>query len=123
MELFVSYAIEDIDLFDIPNIINDLEKYPAIEKVYFWNRDNTSSQSIKEYMKEQIEKSDIFLIFCSELSMKSEAINFEITTAKNQKKSIIPIFKNINDVRKDLLEYRGVRYNKQDLKDFLLNFI
>ncbi|MFX1535136.1 MAG: toll/interleukin-1 receptor domain-containing protein [Promethearchaeota archaeon] len=121
MKIFVSYAIDDLEVFHIPKIVSELEKYPIIDTVYYWDRDSDSSQTIPEYMENSIRNTDIFLVFCSELSKKSKAIAFELDTAKSLGKRIVPIFRDIEHVRKDIREYRGVEFGKEDFEDFFAN--
>ncbi|MFX0060943.1 MAG: toll/interleukin-1 receptor domain-containing protein [Candidatus Hermodarchaeota archaeon] len=121
MKIFVSYAIDDLELFQISKIVAELEKYPTVENLYYWDRDSDSSQTIPEYMENSIKESDIFLVFCSELSKKSKAIAFELDTAKSLGKRIVPIFRDIEHVREDIRKYRGVELGKEDFEEFFAN--
>ncbi|MFX1251863.1 MAG: toll/interleukin-1 receptor domain-containing protein [Promethearchaeota archaeon] len=118
MKIFVSYAIDDLELFHISKIVSELEKYPIVDNLYYWDRDSNSSQTIPEYMENSIKECDIFLVFCSELSKKSKAIAFELDTAKSLGKRIVPIFRDIEHVREDIRQYRGVKFSKEDFEDF-----
>jgi len=119
MVVFISYAHEDLSSFKIPEIADYLEQQPDIEKVYYWERDNDSSQNIIEYMEQSILNSDIILAISSPYALSSTPVNSEIDFALLKEKSIIPIFKTIEDVRDFIQMRRGVQFNMNDFNGFL----
>ncbi|MBD3353807.1 MAG: hypothetical protein GF364_20160, partial [Candidatus Lokiarchaeota archaeon] len=46
-----------MDRFSIPEIASRLEKHPKIEHVYYWHRDNSAYETIRDYMEHGIEDS------------------------------------------------------------------
>ena len=123
LDVFISYASEDLNLFRIPEIAAYLESQPEIQKVYYWERDNDSSQTLVEYMEQSILKSDIILIISSQHSLASAPVKKEIEFAVVKNKRIILIFEDFKNVREFIKVYRGVKFNSSHFNDFLNNLI
>lgn len=120
LNVFISYASEDLKLFRIPEIADYLENQPEIKKVYYWDRDNDSSQTIVEYMEESILKSDIILIISSQHSLASAPVKKETEFAVVKDKIIIPIFEDIKNVREFITTNRGVKFDNNHFNEFLI---
>ncbi|MFX1293988.1 MAG: TIR domain-containing protein [Promethearchaeota archaeon] len=118
MKIFISYCTEDLNRFKIPEIVEKLEKYPKIEKIFFWDRDSNVSKSIIEYIEESIKKSDVIIVISSEKARYTESVTQEIEMAISLEKKIIPIFQDINEVRLNLRKERGIKYNQNRFNMF-----
>ena len=121
--IFISYASEDLNRFRIPEIADYLESQPEIRKVYYWERDNDSSQTLVEYMEESILNSDIILIVSSQHSLTSTPVKKETEFALINNIRIIPIFQDIEKVRPFIRIYRGVEFNNYHFNQFLDNLM
>ncbi|TKJ25588.1 MAG: hypothetical protein CEE42_07040 [Promethearchaeota archaeon Loki_b31] len=119
MIVFISYANEDLAEFHIPEIVDYLEIQPDIDKVYYWERDNDSSQSILDFMEQKIQLSDVILVISSSYSLKSQPVKTEIDFAYQEGKGIIPIFKNIDEVRPIIKINRGIKFQDDNFQTFL----
>lgn len=114
MIIFISYATPDSNKFTIPHIARELEKYPEIEEALFWEQD--TKDDIVDYMSINIPRSDIFILFCSEKSLKSEIVALEWKAALQLRKRIIPIFEDIDHVPPILRSMLGVIFNESDIE-------
>ncbi|HDZ16964.1 hypothetical protein LCGC14_1064760 [marine sediment metagenome] len=123
MNVFISYASEDLNPFRIPEIANFLENQPGIQNVYYWDRDNDSTMSIIGYMEQFIQNSEILLAISSPHSLTSTPVKKETDFAEIEDKRIIPIFINIENVRPFLKRHRGVVFNSHNFDEFLDNLI
>ncbi len=123
MNVFVSYASEDLIPFRIPEIANFLENQPEIQNVYYWDRDSDSNMTIIGYMEQFILNSDILLAISSPHSLISTPVNKLTDFAEIEDKRIIPIFLDIENVRPFLKRHRGVVFNGNNFDDFLHNLI
>lgn len=110
-----------MDRFRIPEIEDYLERQPEIKKVYYWERDNDSSQTLVEYMEQSILRSDIFLAISSQHSLASPPVKNETEFAIVKNKTIIPIFEDIKNVREFITTKRGVKFNNNHFTEFLKN--
>jgi hypothetical protein len=111
--VFISYATKDSSKFRIPVIARKLIKYPEIEKVLYW--EEHMRDDIIKYMNDNVGKCDIFLLFCSPNSLKSEPVEMEWQAALKIKKKIIPIFANERDIPIMLTTKLGIKFNRDDL--------
>lgn len=121
LTVFISYASEDLNRFKIPKIANYLESQPEIQKVYYWERDNNSSQRLVEYMEESILNSDIFIAISSQHSLTSAPVKKETEFADYNEKRIIPIYENIKNVRPFIRIHRAVEFKNNNFNEFLDN--
>lgn len=119
--IFLSYSTIDTDLFKIPELAKRLEEYPEINKVFYWEKD--SGQDIMEYMEDNIEKSRVFIHFCTQNSIKSKSVKLERRAALQLKQEerlrIIPIFQDPSDIPLLLKPILGVEFNKEDFDGFI----
>jgi len=94
LKIFLSYSSLDHDYFNIPKIVESLEKYPEIEQVFYYIDD--SGQNIVEFMEEGIGTSDVFVLFVSKNSDKSKSVLGEwqasYQRAKKGEMKIVPIY-------------------------------
>ncbi|MBY8988797.1 MAG: TIR domain-containing protein [Candidatus Lokiarchaeota archaeon] len=112
---FVSYATADSDFFEISKISEKLKKYPRIGDILYW--EEALKDDIYDFMNNNIENCDIFLIFCSKTSKNSEPVQMEWKTALKIKKPIIPIFQIENTIPPLLSTKLGVQFKKEDIDD------
>ena len=78
----------------IIDIVKELEVYPEIQKVSYWQAD--SDQNIVEFMEATLKKTDVFVLFCSKNSVKSDAVKGEWQAAYQMRKKgmlkMIPVY-------------------------------
>ena len=119
--IFLSYSTDDTELFKIKEIASYLESHPDITKVYYWEKD--SGQNIIEYMENNLEKSRVFILFCSQNSNESKSVKLEraaaIQMAQEDKMRILPVFMNPRDIPLLIKPFLGVEYQKEDFEIFL----
>jgi len=119
--IFLSYSTLDTDFFKISKIAERLAEYPEIYKVYYWEKD--SGQDIMEYMEDNIEKSRVFIHFCTQNSIKSKSVKLERRAALQLKQEerirIIPIFQDPADIPLLLKPILGVEYKQDDFNGFI----
>ncbi len=120
-KIFISYATTDLKKFNVPIIASELETYPDIERVYFWDRDcnSTDFNSIIDYMEKAIKKSHTILVISSYAANESGPVAQEIDMAVYQKKNLLPIFINIEEVRDILKPKRGLKYDDTNFSKFI----
>ena len=121
--LFISYSTLDRDYFQIKKIVKELKKYPKINQVSYWERD--SKANIVEFMDETLEVSNTFLLFCSENSIKSNAVKDEWQAAFQMRKQglikLIPIYEKQEHIPKILWHLLNVKYEKDNFEGFIEN--
>ncbi len=111
---FVSYATVDSGFFEVRKISEKLKKYPRIGNILYW--EEALKDDIYDFMNNNLEKCDVFLIFCSMNSKTSEAVQMEWKAALKLKKRIIPIFQAENTIPALLSTKLGVQFNKDDIE-------
>ncbi|MFX1501377.1 MAG: toll/interleukin-1 receptor domain-containing protein [Promethearchaeota archaeon] len=120
-KLFMSYSTFDTEHFQISKIVEELKNYPEVEEVLYWEED--SGSNIVEYMEETLKKCNIFLLFCSENSMKSKAVKDEWQAAFQLRKldliKIIPIYENQDNIPRLLLHLLNVKFTPDDFNGFI----
>lgn len=118
--IFLSYSTDDADFFKISEIARQLEDYPDINKVFYWQKD--SGQNIIEYMETFLEKSRVFILFCSPKSKESKSVKLErgaaIQLSQEERMRIIPVFINPLDIPLLIKPFLGVEY-PNDLDKFI----
>jgi len=119
MKIFISYASEDLEEFRVPEIAKYLEAKEEIDRVFYWDRDNKSNQTIVKYMEENIDNSEIFLAISSANSLESNPVQKETEFAIYQDKQITPIFRDFKYVRDFIRTYRGLQFQDEDFGNFL----
>ncbi|MFX1255958.1 MAG: TIR domain-containing protein, partial [Promethearchaeota archaeon] len=106
VKVFFSYATKDSENYQIPKLVQLLEKKFGIEKVYYWERDTVGS--IIEYMNTYVPASDACIFFYSKIAAESEPVKMERDMAVYENKYVIPVFMDINDVPPILKIQAGV---------------
>ncbi|UCD01221.1 MAG: right-handed parallel beta-helix repeat-containing protein [Promethearchaeota archaeon] len=117
--IFISYATKDSDLFQIPLINEVLTAYPEIENVLYWESD--MHDDIYEYMDDNLQLCKVFLLFCSQTSLVSDAVKMEWRSALKLDKKIIPIFINPEDIPPLLTTKLGVQFDTSEAYDSIEN--
>ena len=113
--VFVSYATIDSGFFEVSNISEKLKKYPRIGDILYW--EEALKDDIYDFMNNNLEKCDVFLIFCSKHSKNSEPVQMEWKAALKLKKPIIPIFQTEDSIPALLSTKLGVHFNKEDISN------
>ncbi|MFW9941768.1 MAG: right-handed parallel beta-helix repeat-containing protein [Candidatus Thorarchaeota archaeon] len=113
--IFISYATKDSNLFQIPLITEILTSYPEIEDVLYWESD--MHDDIYEYMDDNLKLCKIFLLFCSQTSLASDAVKMEWRSALKLDKKIIPIFINEEDMPPLLTTKLAVQFDTSEIHD------
>lgn len=111
--VFVSYATADSEFFEISKISEKLKKYPRIGDILYW--EEALKDDIYDFMNNNLELCDIFLLFCSETSKNSEPVKMEWKTALKIKKPIIPIFQTEKTIPPLLTTKLGVQFKKDEI--------
>ncbi len=119
VNIFVSYATNDKEVFRLKDIVQKLENIPEISSVFYWERDN--SGDIVKYMNDHLEKTQIMILLCSPNFRKSEPCQSEWTAAFKTKKKIIPVFHNEDDIPPLLSSKVGVKIDFFDFESFFNN--
>lgn len=115
--IFLSYATIDSDKFQISRIAKQLTKFPEIEDVLYWEED--LHDDIISYMNDNLDKCDIFILFCSQNSLHSDPVKMEWSSALKIKKKIIPIFFDETDIPPLLAPKLGVRFRPESFEETL----
>ncbi|MFX1572639.1 MAG: ABC transporter substrate-binding protein [Promethearchaeota archaeon] len=121
LNVFISYSTLDTDHFQVSKIVRRLQLYPEINEVLFWEVD--SKQNIVEFMEETLRKTNAFILFCSENSIKSEAVKGEWQSAYQMVKKglmkIIPVYEDEENIPRLLWQMLNVKYTKDDFEGFI----
>ncbi len=119
--VFLSYSTKDSKYFQIPRIVKALEQFPEIEKVLYWEAD--AARNIVDYMEETLKESDLFVLFCSENSVKSSAVKDEWQAAFQMRKKgfikLIPVYEKEEHVPVLLMPLLNVLFTKDDFGGFI----
>jgi len=119
--VFISYSTLDREYFQILNIVERLKEYPEIAEVLYWEAD--SRANIVEFMEETLKISNVFILFCSENSMKSRAVKDEWQAAyqlrKMDKLKIIPVYEDEKIIPRLLLHMLNVKFSKENFDEFI----
>ncbi len=119
--IFLSYSTRDSEYFDMPRIVRRLEDYPDIDRVLFWEAD--SKQNIVEFMDETLQKCNVFVLFCSEHSVKSAAVKDEWQAAFQRRKKellkLIPVYIKEEHIPPILGHLLNVKFDKEDFNAFI----
>jgi len=118
--VFISYSTLDSNYFQISKLVRRLELYSEIKEVLFWEAD--SKQNIVEFMEETLKKTDVFVLFCSEHSVKSEAVKGEWQSGYQMVKKglmkMIPVYEDEDHIPRLLWNMLNVKYTKDDFEGF-----
>ncbi|MCK4380827.1 MAG: toll/interleukin-1 receptor domain-containing protein, partial [Candidatus Lokiarchaeota archaeon] len=119
--VFLSYSTKDSDHFDMASIVTSLENYPDIGRVLYWEAD--SKQNIVEFMDETLKKCNVFILFCSENSIKSAAVKDEWQAAFQRRKKellkFIPVYEKEEQIPPILGHLLNVKFEKEDFNSFI----
>jgi len=115
--VFVSYATLDSEFFEVSNISEKLKKYPRIGNILYW--EEALKDDIYDFMNNNLEKCDIFIIFCSNNSKNSEPVQMEWKAALKLKKPIIPIFQTENTIPALISTKLGIQFKKEDINNMI----
>jgi len=119
--VFISYSSLDLDHFQINKIVDGLEKYPEIEKVYYYVKD--SGQNIVEFMEKTLSVSTTFVLFCTGHSKKSKSVEGEWQAAYQLSKKgvvkIIPVYEDEEYIPILLTPLLNVKFTEDDLDGFI----
>ena len=78
---------------------------------------------IIEYMENNLEKSRVFILFCSEHSNDSKSVKLEraaaIQLCQEERMRILPIFMNPRDIPLLVKPFLGVEYQQDNFDHFL----
>jgi len=123
LRVFLSYSTLDADLFQISDIVKNLETYPEISKVSYWQAD--SKENIVEFMEQTLKDCDVFVLFCSENSNKSKAVKDEWQTAFQMRKKgllkIVPVYEDEHNIPVLLWQLLNVKFTRDDFNQFIQN--
>jgi len=119
IRVFISYATTDSSYFQVSKIAKVLFNFPEIGKVLFWEED--MHDDIIDYMDTNLGKCDIFLLFCSQNALKSDAVKIEWQTALKVKKKIIPVFEREKDIPTLLSTKLGVQFSEKEIDTTIKN--
>ncbi|MFX0180595.1 MAG: toll/interleukin-1 receptor domain-containing protein [Candidatus Hodarchaeota archaeon] len=119
--IYLSYDVDDMEYYQIPEIVNHLEAYPKINKVFFWNIDN--SGGIISDTQGFMNISKIYILFFSQNSFNSSRVTEEWNTIfqlnEESKINIISIYENQKNIPHLLNEMLRVKFNKENFDGFL----
>jgi len=123
LRVFLSYSTLDVDYFKIADIVKSLEEYPEIKKASYWQAD--SKQNIVEFMENTLKNTDVFVLFCSKNSVKSNAVKDEWQAAFQLRKKgalkIVPVYYDEDDIPVLLLQLLNVKFEKDNFDGFIGN--
>jgi hypothetical protein len=121
LTVFFSYSTLDTSHFRIAEIVQHLEKYSDIEKVFYWEVD--SGENIVKYMEESMQISKVFVLFCSTNSLKSKSVEDEWQAALQLRKigimKMITVFEDETEIPLLLGHISNVRFKRDDIEEFI----
>ena len=121
LNVFLSYSTLDRDRFEISRIVRRLEIYSEISNVYFWEAD--SGANIVTFMEQTLQKTNAFILFCSEHSIKSKAVEDEWQAAFQLRKEglmkIVPVYEKDEHLPYLLKPILNVKFSKDDFDGFI----
>ena len=119
--IFISYSTLDSKYLQIQKCVKNLEKFPEIEKVYFWEVD--SKANIVEFMDETLKKTNVFIFFCTENAINSNSVKNEWQAAFQRTNKglmkIIPVYEDEDLIPPLLGHFLNVKFTKDDFKGFV----
>ncbi|MFX0032672.1 MAG: toll/interleukin-1 receptor domain-containing protein [Promethearchaeota archaeon] len=119
--IFLSYSTKDSNYFTISEIAKNLELYPEIDRVFYWEAD--SGEDVVDYMERTLKISQVFILFCTRNATKSKSVKGEWKAAyqlgKTKKVKIIPIYENQEYVPTLLMPKILVEFTKENFKKFI----
>jgi len=132
IQIFISYAVADFNIFKIREISEYLEQHDEIYKALYCEEDLIDD--IDNFMNKYVPESQILIFFASQISLNSTDCRHEIDLAKHLGVNIIPIKGNVEWRDLEIFEINRIkgfefpkRYEeidklKQDLLEYILKF-
>ncbi len=121
LRVFLSYSTLDSPYFQIPEIAKSLEIYPEIDEIFYW--EENSGENIVEYMEKTLKKCNVFVFFCSENSIKSQAVTDEWQAAFQLRKKkllkIVPVYEDEKFIPALLTPLLNTQFSKNNFTDFV----
>lgn len=121
-KVFLSYSTLDAPYYRISDIAKALESYPDIEKVLFWEAD--SGENIVEYMERTLKICSVFVLFCSENAINSQAVTDEWQAAFQLRKKgqlkILPVYEDESYIPALLTPLLNVEFSNDNFIDFIV---
>lgn len=122
LKVFLSYSTLDSPYFQISDIAKALKSYPEIEKIFYWEAD--SSENIVEYMERTLKKCTVFVLFCSENALNSNAVTDEWQAAFQLRKKgllkIVPIYDDESYIPALLTPLLNVKFSSENFIDLIV---
>jgi len=121
--IFFSYSTYDTKYFNIAEIAKKLELYPEIDKVFYW--EISSGENVVKYMEQALRATRVFVLFCTDSSLNSKAVEDEWNAAFQLRKQdlmkIIPVY-----VYEDFIPYLlrpllNIRFDPENIAEFVEN--
>lgn len=107
--IFISYAIDDSQFFNVREIAEKLTSYNNIGDVLYCEED--ARDNFIKYMNEYIGKCDVMILFCSPNALKSEFVEDEWMAARAMRKLVIPVFLKKEHIPPLLRARTGIEFN------------
>ena len=121
INVFLSYSTLDADYFEISRIVRRLELYSEISNVYFWEVD--SGENIVTFMEQTLQKTNTFVLFCTEHSIGSKAVEDEWQAAFQLRKEglmkMVPVYEKDEHLPYLLKPILNVKFSKDNFDGFI----
>ncbi|MFX1478491.1 MAG: toll/interleukin-1 receptor domain-containing protein [Promethearchaeota archaeon] len=108
--IFLCNSSRDTEAFKIKEVSTKLESYREIKEVVFWRAD----VDFFDFIEKNLERCDVFVLFCSENALDSVAVKKDWTAADSMGKLIIPIFQKLDHVPALLKPRGGLEFDFSD---------
>ena len=122
--IFVSYAHDDKDL-----VFQEIARYQYMKYNVWYDEGISPGNEWKEDIAEHLTNSDLFIIFLTKNTAKSENCRIEFYCALNNSKPIIPIYMEDFDTlpvddewKRDLSEIQGILMTTLDEEEYIFKF-
>lgn len=123
LNVFLSYSTLDTEYFNVKYIVEKLEEFPEIDKVFFWEAD--SGENIVTYMERTLRLSKVFVLFCSNNALRSKAVEDEWQAAFQLRKKalmkIVPVYEDEDHIPFLLMPLLNVKFTKENMEEFIEN--
>jgi hypothetical protein len=107
-QIFISYAMADSQRLHVKDIASALARKSGVDAVHCYETwSGFPKGDIIQFMEDNIQVSEIFIIFCTETSLKSENCQKERKLAIYQNKHIIPLYEDFEFVPGLCQPYKG----------------
>ncbi|MFX1254070.1 MAG: leucine-rich repeat domain-containing protein [Promethearchaeota archaeon] len=112
--IFVSHSAIDVQIFRIPEIAKNLTAYKEIDNVLYYEGDMPGN--FIKYIRDNLDKCDVMLLFCSPNALQSPHVEKEWTAADASDKPIIPVFVKTEHIPTLLRARVGIEFDIFDLQ-------